>query len=138
MAAVIPLATRGPPLPAPPRAPTATGFDISFPQCTESLPPSPGFGIVGVNGGKTFSSNPCLARELTWASGAANTIPAFYANTANPGPANDTNWPTNQQTPKVCTGANSVACSYDYGWKAGRFAFATAVNARGARGGCTP
>ena len=33
-----------------PLAPTATGFDISFPQCTEALPPSPGFGVVGVNG----------------------------------------------------------------------------------------
>src|SRR6202451_2312063 len=81
------LQTTIPALAGTPLAPTATGFDISFPQCTETLPPSPGFGIVGVNGGKTFTSNPCLARELTWASGAANKTPAFYANTANPGPA---------------------------------------------------
>src|SRR5580692_5711035 len=138
MAAVILLATTGPALAGPTLAPTATGFDISFPQCTESLPPSPGFGIVGVSGGKTFTSNPCLARELTWASGAANKTPAFYANTENPGPANDTNWPTNQQTPKVCSGANSVACSYDYGWNAARFAFATAVNAERADGASSP
>jgi major membrane immunogen (membrane-anchored lipoprotein) len=138
MAAVILLATTGPALAGPTLAPTATGFDISFPQCTESLPPSPGFGIVGVNGGKTFTSNPCLALELTWASGAANKTPGFYANTANPGPANDTNWPTNQQTPKLCSGANSVACSYDYGWNAARFAFATAVSAEGADGATSP
>jgi hypothetical protein len=102
------------------------------------LPPSPGFGIVGVNGGKTFSTNQCLARELTWAEGAANGAPAFYANTDNPGPANASNWPTNQTTPRVCSGANSVACSYDYGWNAARFAFANAVNAERDDGASSP
>jgi hypothetical protein len=119
-------------------APTATGFDISFPQCTESLPPSPGFGVVGVNGGKTFSANTCLARELTWATSAANGAPAFYANTEDPGPANASNWPTKQQTPRVCSGANSVACSYDYGWNAARFAFANAVSAESEDGATSP
>lgn len=138
MAAVILLASTGPALAGPPLAPTATGFDISFPQCTESLPPSPGFGIVGVNGGTTFSANPCLARELTWAQGAVNATPAFYANTENPGPANASDWPTNQQTPRECSGANSVACSYDYGWNAARLAFANAVNAESADGASSP
>ncbi|MHB1906796.1 MAG: hypothetical protein ACYCRG_07835, partial [Acidimicrobiales bacterium] len=41
-------------------APTAVsvGFDVSFPQCGGALPPSPGFGIVGVNDGHGFSTNP--------------------------------------------------------------------------------
>jgi major membrane immunogen (membrane-anchored lipoprotein) len=120
-----------------PLAPTATGFDISFPQCTESLPPSPGFGVVGVNGGTTFSANRCLPRELAWAQGAANGNPAFYANTENPGPAN-AHWPTSQQTPRQCSGANSVACSYDYGWNAARLAFANAVNAERVDGASSP
>jgi len=138
MAAVILLATMGPALAGTPLAPTATGFDISFPQCTEALPPSPGFGVVGVNGGTTFSANQCLARELTWSEGAANETPAFYANTENPGPANASNWPTNQQTPRECSGANSVACSYDYGWNAARLAFANAVNAESDDGASSP
>jgi hypothetical protein len=121
-----------------PLAPTATGFDISFPQCTEALPPTPGFGVVGVNGGKPFSANKCLARELTWAMGAANGAPAFYANADNPGPANSANWPTKQQTPRVCSGANSVACSYDYGWNAARYAFANAVTAERDDGAPSP
>ena len=121
-----------------PLAPTATGFDISFPQCTESLPPSPGFGIVGVNAGTTFSANTCLSRELAWAEGAANATPAFYANTEDPGPANASNWPTSQQSPRVCSGANSVACSYDYGWNAARLAFANAVNAEKEDGRSSP
>jgi len=138
MAAVILLASTGPALAGTPLAPTATGFDISFPQCTEALPPSPGFGVVGVNGGTTFSANKCLDRELAWANGAANGTPAFYANTENPGPANATNWPTNQQSPRVCSGANSVACSYDYGWNAARLAFANAVNAESDDGASSP
>jgi major membrane immunogen (membrane-anchored lipoprotein) len=138
MATVTLLATMGPALAGTPLAPTATGFDISFPQCTESLPPSPGFGVVGVNGGTTFSANQCLDRELAWANGAANGTPAFYANTENPGPANASNWPTNQQTPRVCSGANSVACSYDYGWNAARLAFANAVNAESDDGASSP
>jgi major membrane immunogen (membrane-anchored lipoprotein) len=121
-----------------PLAPTATGFDISFPQCTERLPPSPGFGVVGVNGGKPFSANKCLDRELLWAMGAANGAPAFYANADNPGPANSANWPTKQQTPRVCSGANSVSCSYDYGWNAARYAFANAVDAERDDGAPSP
>src|ERR1700689_351171 len=132
------LTTTIPALAGTPLAPTATGFDISFPQCTETLPPSPGFGVVGVNGGKPFSANKCLARELTWAMGAANGAPAFYANADNPGPANTAHWPTNQQTPRVCSGANSVACSFDYGWNAARYAFANAVDAERTDGAPSP
>ena len=138
MAAVIVLATTGIVSAVTPLAPTATGFDISFPQCTEALPPSPGFGVVGVNGGSTFSANRCLARELTWANAAANAAPAFYANTDDPGPQNTSNWPTQQQTPRECSDANSVACSYDYGWNAARLAFANAVNAERQDGASSP
>jgi major membrane immunogen (membrane-anchored lipoprotein) len=105
------------------------GFDISFPQCSESLPSGPGFGIVGVNGGAVFTTNKCLATELNWASNASSQIPAFYANTGNGGPTYGVGWPTSQQTPDVCSGANSVPCSYDYGWNAARESFANAVAA---------
>jgi len=108
---------------------TSLGFDISFPQCNEALPYSPGFGVVGVNNGTPFSVNKCLARELSWARAAADPTPAFYTNTQNPGPAGAANWPRNQVSPYACSGANSVHCSYDYGWNAAHVAFSIAVNA---------
>jgi major membrane immunogen (membrane-anchored lipoprotein) len=118
-------------------SPTSTGYDISFPQCGYAYPSAPGFGVVGVNGGKPFTTNKCLASELTWAKGALNQQPAFYVNTANGGP-NNGNWPSSQQTPDVCTGANSVPCSYDYGWNAARYAFAAALTAESTDGSASP
>jgi hypothetical protein len=131
-------ATAGGATASPPLAPTATGFDISFPQCASPLPASPGFGVVGVNNGSPGTINNCLARELTWAQGAANPVPAFYANTGNGGPTYGVGWPKSQQTPEVCAGANSVPCSYDYGWNAARSAFANAVNAESLDGSSSP
>lgn len=119
-------------------AATATGFDISFPQCNSPLPASPGFGIVGVNDGSPLTINNCLARELTWAEGAANPDAAFYANTGNGGPRYSVGWPQNQSSPYACSGANSVPCSYDYGWNAARLAFSNAVNAESADGSTSP
>lgn len=37
------------------------GYDVSYPQCSGQLPSNRAFAIVGVNGGKSFSVNPCLA-----------------------------------------------------------------------------
>ncbi len=106
-----------------------TGFDISFPQCASPMPSAPGFGIVGVNGGAVFTTNKCLAKELAWANGASGGAAGFYANTGNGGPSYGVGWPSSQQTPDVCSGANTVACSYDYGWNAARQSFANAVAA---------
>ena len=117
---------------------TATGYDISWPQCASAVPPLPGFGIVGVNNGVPFSTNKCLANELRWAQNAANGAPSFYVNTGNQGPAGNANWPSAQSTPRICTGANSVPCSYDYGWNAGRASFAAAVSAERAIGSASP
>jgi hypothetical protein len=123
---------------APAPAATSLGYDVSFPQCGHTLPSSPGFGVIGVNGGMTFTANPCLANELNWAKGALTTTPAFYANTGDPGPAFTSNWPANQTTPDVCGGANTVPCSFDYGWNAARESFANAVAAESADGSSSP
>lgn len=120
-----------------PLAPTATGFDISFPQCASPLPVSPGFGIVGVNNGSPLTINNCLARELSWAKGATNTVAGFYANTGNGG-STAVGWPKGQQSPDACGDANSVPCSYDYGWNAARTAFENAVNAESVDGSASP
>src|SRR3954452_18880923 len=102
----------------------ATGYDVSYPQCNQNLPAAT-FGIVGVNNGVVFSTNPCLGTgngpsELAWAQRATNHAPAFYANTGDPGPAYSSHWPTGQASPKACasTANNSTDCSYDYGWNA--------------------
>src|SRR3954454_12450145 len=83
----------------------ATGYDVSYPQCGGALPPSPSFGIVGVNNGIVYSSNPCLASQYAWAVNATSTTGpkvSFYANTANPGPSSS-HWPTGATTPMACT-----------------------------------
>jgi hypothetical protein len=48
---------------------TGWGVDVSWPQCGALGMPAvqPGFVVVGVNGGRPFTDNSCLAREVTWA-----------------------------------------------------------------------
>jgi hypothetical protein len=62
------------------------GFDISWPQCRASgpvLPPALGpVAIVGVNGGRPFSSNPCLRAEWAWAR--SRSTASGYLNLAAP------------------------------------------------------
>lgn len=119
---------------------TGIGYDVSYPQCGFPLPVAPGFAVVGVNGGRAFKANPCLAEQLAWAQGAANGAPSFYANTGNPGPAYSAYWPIGQTNPQACdAGApNSSACSFDYGWNAAKNSFDNAVRAHQAVNGLDP
>ena len=110
--------------------PPEVGYDISYPQCGKPFPVAPAFTIVGVNGGRPFTANPCLSAELAWAGPGT----AFYVNTSSPGPARSTRWPTGQAAPLPCAtpaspGADTTNCAYDYGWNAGLDAYATAVAA---------
>ena len=52
-----------------------TGYDISYPQCPGTSAPNGSFGIIGVNDGRPFSTNPCFGNEY---SGVANSV---YINT---------------------------------------------------------
>jgi hypothetical protein len=56
----------------------STGYDVSYPQCG-SVTPTGSFGIVGVNGGRPFSYNPCLAAE--YSSAPTSPAPSLYINT---------------------------------------------------------
>ena len=60
------------------------GFDVSYPQCGAVLPGGADFAVVGVDGGRPFDPNPCLAEQIAWARTAGR--PQYYLNTANPGP----------------------------------------------------
>jgi len=118
-------------------APSPTGYDVSYPQCSSALPKSPTFGIVGVNGGRAYATNSCLASEYAWATTSTSTAypkVGFYANTGNPGPVLSTHWPTGQTTPAVCDGTWSEGCSYDYGWNAAADSFARATAVAGVDG----
>ena len=104
------------------------GYDVSYPQCA-TTPPTGSFGIVGVDGGRPFDVNPCLATEIGWA--ATVGPPAYYANTANPGPTMSTHWPVGQTAPRICDPAalDSSDCAYDYGWNAAADSYARAAAA---------
>ena len=106
-------------------APTRVGYDVSYPQCGESLPKARAFAIIGVNGGLSTKSNPCLSTQLEWAwrsNGSVSSQPKaqVYLNTANPGQVMHlvTTWPTSGTTPYgECDGFNTAACSWEYGWQ---------------------
>jgi hypothetical protein len=87
------------------------------------------FGVIGVNGGSSFTKNPCLAEQLGWAKSLPDP-PAFYMNTGNPGPAYSTHWPIGQWGPQPCPAGspNAIGCSFDYGWNAAKDAFSKAMD----------
>jgi hypothetical protein len=99
------------------------GFDVSYPQCGSTLPASADFGVVGVDGGRPFDPNPCLAEQAAWADRFGR--PSYYVNTANPGPRLSDHWPLGQRSPRVCTRArpDSAACAFDYGVNAAKDSF---------------
>ena len=107
------------------KTPTNTGNDISYPQCSKTLPSGQAFGIVGVNGGLATTANPCLAKQLQWAAASTGVVASqpktqLYVNTANPGEIIDqvSTWPKTGETPYgTCDGTNSLACSWQYGYE---------------------
>lgn len=116
----------------PVKPPTPIGYDVSYPQCSTTLPTNVAFGIVGVNQGIVFRANPCLgagtqSSQLNWAGMNAE----LYANTGNPGPQLSSRWPTGQSVPRVCDAANpdTADCAFDYGWNAAADSYRTAVDA---------
>jgi hypothetical protein len=61
-----------------------SGYDISYPQCKNELPSKyVGYAIIGLNGGKPFTKNPCFQSQWDWA--LTHDAVAVYINTADPG-----------------------------------------------------
>jgi hypothetical protein len=95
------------------------GYDVSWPQCHSKLPRNQAFGIVGLNGKLANNFNPCFTKEVTWASQSTGVNSplkaAIYVHVGNPGNT-VSDWPKTGDTPDgACTGANTDACSYQYG-----------------------
>jgi hypothetical protein len=95
----------------------ATGYDVSWPQCsplgsptTRSLPASPAFAVVGVNGGTISTFNPCFAAEAAWAQAQLSVYIIVQ-----PAPSNS---PVQETTgPKAsCADTSSECEGYDWGW----------------------
>jgi hypothetical protein len=111
-------------------ASTASGYDISYPQCNGAYPTNTIFAVVGVNNGKASTFNPCFASELAWANAANGTASQpkaqIYVNTGNPGDVlaqyNVTTWPTSSIAADpygTCSGTytNNSACAWEYGYE---------------------
>ncbi len=63
---------------------SGTGYDVSYPNCTDSVPYNPTFGIVGMTGGRPFSTNGCAATE--WQTASKWSVgPSAYFNTGYAG-----------------------------------------------------
>jgi hypothetical protein len=125
-----PTTTTPPPPPPPPRSPdtgpaaypsSASGFDISWPQCGNGYPPSAAVAVVGVNDGRPFTDNPCLQSEVGWAGGARE----LYMNLNSPSAvdSSDSAGPWGQCAP------SDVHClAYTYGWNAAEGAYTMAAS----------
>jgi hypothetical protein len=93
------------------------GFDISWPQCGKLYPPGPvAFGIIGINGGKPYTSNPCFMDEYRWAQH-MEANPAVYVNTdyPRPGRAEAMTGPAG-----ACAEDDEPCRAYNYGYGIGR------------------
>lgn len=101
----------------------ATGNDISFPQCGGSYPPIQSFGVIGVNGGRPFTQNPCLASEFVWAA-AAVTKPSLYMNTS--GAFGTTAHNGNSGPAGNCLQGDESCIAYNYGYNAASYSYAYA------------
>jgi hypothetical protein len=91
----------------------STGVDVSYPNCSASIPKS-SFGIVGATAGKAFSGNPCMASQA----GRFSNL-SLYVNIGYPGLSYAMQY---QNSPNAC-GANDLNClAYNYGYNAGLYA----------------
>lgn len=96
----------------------SVGVDVSWPNCSTAVP-SVAFGIVGVNNGTGYSTNPCLSQE------SANfTNLSLYVNTG----WNNKSTFINSASPRQCAAGDQNCMAYNYGYNAGVYAYNAAAN----------
>jgi hypothetical protein len=100
-----------------------TGYDISFPQCGQTYPAPPyRVAVVGINGGRPYTPNPCLASEAAWA-GPSLTV---YVNV---GPLNSGDPAALHGPAGSCAPPDSTCQAYNWGWNAAVYDAAAAIKA---------
>jgi hypothetical protein len=108
--------TPPPPAPAPPSGLPwphgARGFDISWPQCGLAYPPAATVAVVGVTGGKAFTTNPCFGQEAAWAGPGGS----FYVNLNSP-TAGDDSHRFSSGPAGTCAPGDYRCASYNYGYR---------------------
>ena len=116
-----------------PYTPQSTGYDISWPQCSQSdssqvasEPSSPAaVAVVGVGGGLAFNDNPCLAAEASWArQGGGVTV---YMNINSP--TSSTASQGMNGPDGACSASDQMCQGYNFGWNAAQHAFSYAQSA---------
>ncbi|MBV8297009.1 MAG: hypothetical protein JO085_09245, partial [Acidimicrobiia bacterium] len=91
-------------------APGSVGYDISWPQCDQSLPGGAfAIAVVGVTNGTAFTLNPCLAREAEWAGNRLQ----LYMNINSPTDADRTSL---EGPIRPCQPTNDGCMAYNYGY----------------------
>jgi hypothetical protein len=102
-------------------ADTTNGYDVSYPQCGHALPSGrPDVAIVGVEGGRSYTMNRCLADQFHWA-GAMGHHYEVYINTSFPAGSKIHRGDTG---PKGTCRPEDWACrAYNYGFNNAEFAF---------------
>lgn len=83
-------------------------LDVSWPNCDMQPSSDVVWGIVGVNGGLSFRSNPCLAQESSWFR-----HEALYVNTGYPGGTRALKY---VYYPRKCSITNNQCLAYNYGY----------------------
>lgn len=91
------------------------GYDISWPQCPGKVFPSGrvAFTIVGINGGRPFTANPCFVEQYRWAQ-RFERVPAVYVNVDYPKAGRDL--PAATGPYGVCALADEWCRAYNYGY----------------------
>lgn len=97
--------------------PTKTGFDISYPQCQKEYPAYSAFSVIGVNGGRPFTLNPCFYDQIIWSkSNMAKT--SLYLNLSYISPRSSE---YALLGPNICSPTDDNCFAYNYGYQAAKF-----------------
>lgn len=100
-------------------APGAEGSDFSWPQCGHDVSVAGNmFGVVGVNGGRPFTMNPCFGEQYRQAS-SGGASPAVYINLESGSAAGGY---------ETC-GGDEYCAAYNFGYNAAEYAFTQAYYA---------
>ena len=96
------------------------GNDISWPNCSSKIASTAKFGIVGVNDGLGYSTNPCLAKEASHFSNLSLYVDTgWYSGSSH----------VNAISPHICVTGDNNCLAYNYGYNAGQYAYTAASNA---------